>query len=231
MMLGARTGAWAKRGGGVPTARDYVQDGLIAMWDGIENAGWGVHDPNATTWTELIGGETVNLSSGIEFGDDCARTTSDFSGSRWALRTEKECQHMTAVFKTSSTEIQFVILRLRTRSCIGASGSSFGIGLRQSIPANNIVGNRFSISANYATASSPTADSAYVNGVENTNRSAVNYANPVSRGTCIGGGYNSMPFFGEIFNIRLYSRALTASEIAANYAIDKARFNLPDKTI
>ena len=27
-------------------------------------------------------------------------------------------------------------------------------------------------------------------------------------------------------NIRLYSRALTADEIAANYAIDKARFNI-----
>ena len=134
---------------------------------------------------------------------------------------------MTAVFKTSSTEIQFVILRLRARSCIGASGSSFGIGLRQSIPANNIVGNRFSISANYATASSSTADSAYVNGVENTNRSAVNYADPVSGGLAIGGGYNSKQFFGEIFNIRIYSRVLTADEIAANYAIDKARFNLP----
>ena len=39
----------------MPTARDYVQDGLIAMWDGIENAGWGVHDPNATTWKDLTG--------------------------------------------------------------------------------------------------------------------------------------------------------------------------------
>jgi hypothetical protein len=27
--------------------------------------------------------------------------------------------------------------------------------------------------------------------------------------------------------VRLYSRALTADEIAANYAVDKARFNLP----
>ena len=33
-----------------PTAKDYVQDGLLALWDGIENAGWGTHDVNATTW-------------------------------------------------------------------------------------------------------------------------------------------------------------------------------------
>lgn len=31
----------------------------------------------------------------------------------------------------------------------------------------------------------------------------------------------------DVSCIRLYSRALTASEVAANYAIDKARFNLP----
>ena len=55
MQLAARIGAWAKSGGGVPTAKDYVQDGLVAMWDGIENAGLGMHDPNATTWKDLIG--------------------------------------------------------------------------------------------------------------------------------------------------------------------------------
>jgi len=26
------------------------------MWDGIENAGWGVHDENATIWVDLVGG-------------------------------------------------------------------------------------------------------------------------------------------------------------------------------
>ena len=37
-----------------PTARCYVQNGLIAQWDGIENAGWGVHDPNAAKPVELV---------------------------------------------------------------------------------------------------------------------------------------------------------------------------------
>ena len=42
-----------RRGKSAPTARDYVQNGLIAMWDGEWNAGLGVHDPNATTWVDL----------------------------------------------------------------------------------------------------------------------------------------------------------------------------------
>ena len=32
--------------------------------------------------------------------------------------------------------------------------------------------------------------------------------------------------YGDIHCVRLYSRALSAAEIAANYAVDKARFNL-----
>ena len=31
------------------TSASYVQNGLIAQWDGIDNAGTGTHDPNATT--------------------------------------------------------------------------------------------------------------------------------------------------------------------------------------
>ena len=37
------------------SASDYVQDGLVALWDGIENSGWGVHDPDAQSWTDLTG--------------------------------------------------------------------------------------------------------------------------------------------------------------------------------
>ena len=73
MMLGARTAAWANIGGGVPTVKDYVQDGLVAMWDGIENAGLGVHDPNATTWKDLSGnGHDLLLSGTASVGADHA---------------------------------------------------------------------------------------------------------------------------------------------------------------
>ena len=55
-------------------AKDYVQDGLVAMWDGIENAGWGVHQTNLSYWTDLTGrgadfqiGSAFNvLENGIE---------------------------------------------------------------------------------------------------------------------------------------------------------------------
>ena len=37
------------------TASQYVQDGLVAQWDGIENAGAGLHDDKTNVWTDLTG--------------------------------------------------------------------------------------------------------------------------------------------------------------------------------
>ena len=41
------------------------------------------------------------------------------------------------------------------------------------------------------------------------------------------GRYASKVFTAKVRFLRFYNRVLTAAEIAANYAIDKERFNLP----
>ena len=48
------------------TAKDYIQDGLVAMWDGIENAGPGKHDDKATVWVDISGNgyDLTSLLSG-----------------------------------------------------------------------------------------------------------------------------------------------------------------------
>ena len=38
-----------------PASRAYVQRGLVAQYDGIDNAGTGSHDSTATTWVDLTG--------------------------------------------------------------------------------------------------------------------------------------------------------------------------------
>jgi hypothetical protein len=45
----------ALMGDGGLSAKSCVQDVLVAMWDGIENAGWGTHDANATSNLGFIG--------------------------------------------------------------------------------------------------------------------------------------------------------------------------------
>ena len=53
-LLGMRAEVQAASGAAL-SARAYVQDGLVGMLDGIENAGWGVHNASATSWKDLAG--------------------------------------------------------------------------------------------------------------------------------------------------------------------------------
>ena len=41
----------------------YVQNWLIAQWDGIDNQGTGTHDPTATTWKDLKGSLDMTLTA------------------------------------------------------------------------------------------------------------------------------------------------------------------------
>ena len=43
----------------------YIQDGLVAHWDGIDNAGFDLHDANANAWKDLVGGYEFVLSNAI----------------------------------------------------------------------------------------------------------------------------------------------------------------------
>ena len=50
MTAGSRQSFWTS---GSASAKSYVKDGLIAMWDGIENSGFKSHSPSATVWRNL----------------------------------------------------------------------------------------------------------------------------------------------------------------------------------
>ena len=52
-------------------ASAYVQDGLIAQWDGVENAGVGVHNKKATTWKPLVGSGEFIFPNGANVVSNC----------------------------------------------------------------------------------------------------------------------------------------------------------------
>ena len=57
---GTRFSAIAK----TPSSSLYVQDGLVAMWDAIENIGPGQHDATSTIWKDLIGNADFKCETG-----------------------------------------------------------------------------------------------------------------------------------------------------------------------
>lgn len=152
MMLGARTGAWAKSGGGVPTARDYVQDGLLVLYDGIENVGWGEHDGTASAWVDLVGTlDPAQYKSGTVIGDDCAYNPIGTQiATNSALKTLKGivCPCYEIVMSVNSLDIQSGLTRILDLKKddwfgqVAGDVEKVGIGFGNFI-ADNVVGKSY----------------------------------------------------------------------------------------
>ena len=240
MMLGARTAAWAKSVGGVPTARDYVQDGLVAMWDGIENAGWGVHDTNATVWKDLIGNLDATAIDSPIFGDDHTDTSNGYWSLPSSIREIVETQRLTAeaVFRpsTSSATNQGIVGIGDNRSLwlfLGNPPLDNSATLNWQVRRSNPIRvwyNRGVFGTDVHSSSVVVDNSvcnAYLDSTLCTITPDVAAGSSTSTNAFYMGRLNGQnKFFGKTYSVRLYSRALTAEEIVANYAIDKARFGL-----
>ena len=234
MMLGARTAAWAKSGGGLPTARDYVQDGLVAMWDGIENSGWGVHSGTNEKWVELISlkesiknsdvRQVITLNDGFRFVEGGFITNvllKNIVSIEAVLRVDT-AQNSGPLLCSSDGGIQLVLVSNADGVQYVALNYTTGSYKKANVP----IGKKFSVSIR--------GNVGFTNGIDST----------VVDSSLRGWGYNYgigsiayyLPnnfqevftnFVGDIHSLRCYSRHLTIDEIAANYAIDKTRFNLP----
>ena len=206
-----------------PTAKSYVQDGLVAMWDGIENAGWGQHDANATVWKDLIGTRDLTAQNGAHFGAnyaDCAYGTvgpSMFTGNVNAdsvlvvdMVVKSDFSKNTNLYRLSSTRFW---QGLKARIILGSSRSTTpSLGLTSGT-------HEYQITVDYGSVAS------YINGqlYTSTGRDSNTF-----NGSGFSLGTESSSYYGgRIYRACLYSRTLTAAEIVANYAVDKERFNLP----
>ena len=221
----------------------YVQDGLIACWDGIENAGAGIHDPAAAVWKDLVAGRefaltgvTVNddrmtfAGSATSFGNlSAADTTSTFVAAKngtmeivYASPTIVSGQNYQILLQsTASAGLAFglynssSIIAYTTSTTTGKPVLSFTSGT-----ATNSVSVRYS---------SCVPASAIANGETQSFLSRNDYwGSPDASGTTFIGvrasKANNTHFPGSIYCIRLYNRQLTDEEIVANHAIDNMRF-------
>lgn len=231
-----------------PTAKDYVQNGLVAIWDGIENAGWGTHDASATTWKDLIGGiETSWLTDVADNSLTWENGGLRRVGTKGITATVDWCANIT---QTTPYTLEIVI------GDASQSAPSSSYNYYYNAMANTFIfvraGNTGlwnSTGGQYAFLASlgygfPAVNFAFVaTGVATTNNRQLEdiYCDGTKLHTGRAMSANTDKTFRffqysrdwaetrdtTIHAVRLYSRALTADEIAANYAIDKARFNLP----
>ena len=239
MMLGARTAAWAKS---EYTAKDYVQDGLIAMWDGIENAGWGVHDTNATVWKDLVGTNNITMSYGY-FSDNCFISTSDRYANGVSSIYYDDLNHAESVVATDQLSDGAMYAWCQnvqhssglSNNCkyqiIGESRVVNGFGASKTTSSTfNGTSDVFGVGEIACVSSDYVNNRHYVFGELRALKMDVTARSNAAGSFTIGGrnyNINDQGRRGSLFCIRLYNRNLSHDEVSANYAIDKARFNLP----
>lgn len=238
MNLGARTAMWsggAKR----PTARDYVQDGLIAMWDGIENAGWGVHDPNATVWKDLVGDLDMSYTQHGQIED--TKLVCDGLGFG-AYRENYEyfvCDEYTVEMDFSidnpiTTEgmfLKFGIVNGENRTVMTGLAVGRYVNRMLAIYGANRNGQSSLLDDGLAYSVSVVHDGSYAltNGIGDNKRGFMGWAieKVIAVGAFSNKGTGGLP--SSYHNIRVYNRKLTHEERMSNYAISKARFDIQER--
>lgn len=212
------------------SARSYVNDGLIAMWDGIENAGWGQHNSSATTWKDLIGTNDLDTMNSNTFGDNCALITDA------RLGIGSSDKHIDLYTGTVEMVCEAAPMGRASFLRLGnTNSSSYSLGISYTNNPGSVSGIGGNITTTGATFSTSQRHFAatydgttylmYVDGVPAT----INATSFRTYGNITIGGVGGRTYSlnGKVYSVRVYNRVLTAQEIAANYAIDKARFNLP----
>ena len=241
-MLAARNGIMAaKRGGG--WVNPYVTDGLVAMYDGIGNIGWEKHDASSDEWIDLCGNSNLSLDERYVTWNDDGLTISDCpvnDSSSFAAQASGNIS-----YDVKTIEICGLLPReiMKNGSYLFTGYKERGIGGFAGGWISPAVNLTFSYNCKFF--GSGLYDGYYsYNGtwsfVYNTDIDNLD-VDAYKRGTIFTGTttpYRALSYASftnvtirfyyetKIRSLRIYSRALTAAEIAANYAIDKERFNL-----
>lgn len=213
-------------------SQGYAPEGLIAMWDAADNAGFGEHNPSATVWRDLSGNGhdlAVDLSQAKWFDD-------------YLKVTGVTCTRAEGL--TGIVTLEVIFKDAYTRSYTDNKGSYFSIGERKepycgwyahivggdsrSGPATNVSSNATKYSKYGSRHLNTYVYSSPLKYYENAVSLAV--YRPPTAAMFSGAGIEARavsPSPGiEITVARAYNRVLTAEEIEHNYSIDCARFGI-----
>ncbi|MCI8273266.1 MAG: hypothetical protein HFJ55_04200 [Clostridia bacterium] len=215
---------------------DYVADGLILWYDGINNTGTGTHSNTAKTWINLAGTEYDGTISGATWNTDHL----SFDGTNDYLNIGRiEHQNFTlevvASIEIEETEMNFINNFDGAGCGLQASNREKKIGFsiysggykRVSSSENYELHKKYSISGGY--------NGTYIYISQNNKRTTQNQTGSIyysaSAPMMIGANSRNQadPYYCsgvKIYSARIYNRMLTESEVTKNYNVDKARFNI-----
>ena len=240
MMIASRNGFATRRRWKNP----YVTDGLQIWLDGIQNAARDVHDvTNSTYWMNLVTNEKLPFSDmyagpsappSVVVGDNYVQTENKFVAP--VLNGEIEdftIECIGAVVADSWDKRIYCGFMGGSVSAVAKIG--FGAWYLTWNSSTNYMAVADKVFSNsFAGLSLPTAlvvnngDLIFYRDGQEIHRGSIESSPIGTPSIVIPGSTNTWATIKQRTKVtRVYSRALTASEIAANYAVDKARFGLP----
>lgn len=227
----------------------YVTDGLLAMWDGEWNAGFGVHDANATTWLELVN----NIASGTipatsSFASDHLIKGSDaidlitdasslFSGVTAVTLEVYSGLSVAGALNAHMNSIRVAPLSLFYGGFRSVNNTTGFQGPMIYIDRNTYVGMKNGTTWDKKTTFANATKTFVVSNLSATNRTWACYYNTTQLSSkyntytstisydndiSIRGGSTGQ---AEIYSIRIYGKELSAAEIASNHNVDLQRFS------
>ena len=218
----------------VYTSASYVQQGLVAQWDAIDNAGVGYHVPDAATWKDLAGTCDLTLIAGGSWTAAGNSLTVNKGAARGntkapAYKTIEVVCKVTSSGKNANLMFSSGISS-RKYALFGGNGTTAYFDTGSDTLCAKWTYDASAIRMMAATyASDGTVDAVYKDGAAaNDGTYKETWGNPESK-AMIGdrsATASKYAWFGEIYTIRLYSTALTPEQIAANHAVDVARFQV-----
>lgn len=225
-----------------PTARDYIQDGLVAMWDGIEHGG------NELVWSDVTGhgfDATQRVNTGWSWSGNAYVGTRQLDGCGFTVpaslldvvKNNINGHTIECVFKPSDNSRATIFGQYN-----GGNGARGGLNIEYSPhiagsfrvyydgkPDTHI--SAWKSAGHVRLTCVAVCDGSQLTIFENGERKAA-FTQPadstISTNPFIIGGENArgnMSINGSLYRVSIYSRALSADEIRHNYEIDKRRFN------
>lgn len=220
------------------TAADYVgKDGLILCFDGIDNVGTGTHDKDATRWVDLSGNgyyiDFSELSAQVAgFTENSLQATSVWNVPVLNADTTKSCAayqtlEMCAIHNNAYQDLfssgdggsaknfyKMIAVKSGTVQVYNAGSHNYKLLDSTWMQVASVHPNGGVESVVYDT------------GLQVDKKDSDTWSGAGPTPTCLGRGADNYQFKGQYCTIRLYSRELTADEVAKNAMIDYVRYRL-----
>ena len=219
----------------------YVSYGLVGRWDGIENAGAGIHNTSTNRWVDLSGrgGDFLVLSQTASFSDTglkknaigiCATNllahsnvltiesaVSGIPSSNWVDAVYLN-EHQTITLRNEdNNKRQFFFDNNELKWRMDGQPDAQTISVTYAINDNIPKGQAF-----YLDGAPPQNGSIYGSGMYWWEAASTNTWIGGRVGYSNGGDYKTFGY--TVHALRLYNRVLNAGEIAYNSAVDRLRF-------